>query len=171
MKKVLLSLFLAFSLTSTIHAEEMPDLTFKDINGNTIAAKGSTQGIDIPTLKGKIVFLEFFGHQCPPCLMSIPHMIDIQKKHADKLAVIAVEVQGLTTEQLKTFTAEKGMNYTVASQSDADMLTNYIAARAQWNGSIPFTVAMNAKGEVQFVQAGMLPPEYLEELFTQLSKQ
>ena len=126
-------------------------------------------GIDIPSLQGKVVFLEFFGHRCPPCLMSIPHLIELQKKHQDKLAIISIEVQGMEQKDLKDFIAEKGINYTVASEADARLLTNYIATRAEWNGSIPFMVAMNTKGEVQFVQAGMLPPEYLEELFVQLS--
>lgn len=49
------------------------------------------------------------------------------------------------------------------------MLVNYIAARAEWNGSIPFMVAMDTKGDVQFVQAGMIPQDYLENLITQLS--
>ena len=39
----------------------------------------------------------------------------------------------------------------------------------QWRGSIPFLVALDTKGVVQFVQAGMLPESSLEELIKQLA--
>ena len=62
------------------------------------------------------------------------------------------------------------MNYIVVAEEKASELVNYIQQRAQWKGSIPFLVALDTKGDVQFVQAGMLPEESLEELISQLSK-
>jgi predicted transcriptional regulator len=62
------------------------------------------------------------------------------------------------------------MNYIVASEEKTSNLVNYIQQRAQWRGSIPFLVALDTKGDVQFVQAGMLPESSLEDLFNQLSK-
>lgn len=170
MKKLLYLVLLAFSMTFSLQAAEQPDLTFKDINGNTLEVKGAENGLDIPSLKGKVVFMEFFGHRCPPCLLSIPHLIDLQEKHKEKLAIISIEVQGLSEEATKEFVSEKGINYTVANEKNARMLTNYIAARAEWSGSIPFMVALDTNGDVQFVQAGMIPEEYLEGLIKELSK-
>ncbi|UFH59671.1 TlpA family protein disulfide reductase [Sulfurovum mangrovi] len=170
MKKLLTLFFLIVSLGTWSYAEEQPDLTFKDINGKTVQIKGAAQGLDIPSLKGKVVFLEFFGHKCPPCLMSIPHLVELQKKYKEKLAIVSVEVQGMNEEALKDFVFEKGINYTVSTERNARILVNYIAARAEWNGSIPFMVAMDTKGNVQFVQAGMIPQDYLENLIAQLSK-
>ena len=170
MKKMLTLFFLIVSLGTWSLAEEHPDLSFKDINGTTLQIKGAAQGLDIPSLKGKVVFLEFFGHKCPPCLMSIPHLIELQEKHKDKLTIISVEVQGMNEEELKDFVFKKGINYTVSTEKNARMLVNYIATRAEWSGSIPFMVAMDKKGDVQFVQAGMIPQDYLENLLEQLSK-
>lgn len=170
MKKMLTLFFVIISLGTWSYAEEQPDLSFKDINGTTVQAKGADQGLDIPSLKGKVVFLEFFGHKCPPCLKSIPHLIELQEKHKDKLAIISVEVQGMNEAELKDFVFKKGINYTVSTEKNARMLVNYIAVRAEWSGSIPFMVAMDTKGDVQFVQAGMIPQDYLENLFEQLSK-
>ncbi|MBD3792020.1 MAG: TlpA family protein disulfide reductase [Campylobacterales bacterium] len=170
MKKMLTLFFLIVSLGTWSVAEEHPDLSFKDINGTTVQVKGADQGLDIPSLKGKVVFLEFFGHKCPPCLMSIPHLIELQEKHKDKLAIVSVEVQGMNEEELKDFVFKKGINYTVSTEKNARMLVNYIATRAEWSGSIPFMVAMDKKGDVQFIQAGMIPQDYLENLFEQLSK-
>ena len=170
MKKLLLSLLLCLSVGMNAYAEEQPDLTFKDINNNIIKLKGAENGLDIPSLKGKVVFLEFFGHLCPPCLTSIPHLINFQKKHKDKLAIISIEVQEMSEKDLKEFVAEKGINYTMTTEKKARDLVNYISARSDWNGGIPYTVAFDTKGEVQFIQAGMIPEDYLEELFKDLLK-
>lgn len=168
MKKLLLSVLMLLSFSTFSEASGQPVMKITDIKGVTYQITGTEQGLKIKGLEGKIVFLEFFGHRCPPCLASIPHMIDLQNKYKDKLAIISVEVQGLNNAQLKKFAKEKGMNYIVVSDEKAGSFTNYIGQRAQWRGSIPFMVALDRKGNVQFVQAGMLPEASLVELIKQL---
>ncbi|HFD14330.1 MAG TPA: TlpA family protein disulfide reductase [Epsilonproteobacteria bacterium] len=171
MRKLLTTLML-LSLTFFAQAKEMalPQMSMTDITGKTYKVTGTEQGLHIEGLEGKVVFLEFFGHNCPPCLASIPHLIDLQKKHKDNLAIVSIEVQGFDNAQTAAFAREKGMNYIVISEEKAPELVNYIQQRAQWQGSIPFLVALDTKGDVQFVQAGMLPESSLEELIGQLSK-
>jgi len=174
MKKLLTTSLLLLSLLTYTQAAEnetpLTEMTMTDIKGKTYDITGTEQGLLIKGLEGKVVFLEFFGHKCPPCLASIPHLIKLQKKHKDKLAIVSIEVQGYNQEQTKKFAKEKGMNYIVGSEEKASELVNYIQQRAQWRGSIPFLVALDTKGDVQFVQAGMLPEASLEELISQLSK-
>ena len=171
MKKLLATVFVIFSLLSGLHAEQAKKsaLQIKDINGKVYTVSGTPEGLKIDGMEGKVVFLEFFGHNCPPCLMSIPHLINLQKKYKDKLAVMAVEVQGYTSAQLQQFAKLKGINYTVISGNEEHLFVNYIAQRAQWQGSIPFLIALDTKGNVQFIQVGMLPESSLEELFLQLN--
>lgn len=174
MKKLLTTSLLLLSLLTYTQAagNETPlaEMTMTDIKGKTYDVTGTEQGLNIKGLEGKVIFLEFFGHKCPPCLASIPHLIKLQKKHKDTLAIVSIEVQGYNQEQTKKFAKEKGMNYIVVSEEKASELVNYIQQRAQWRGSIPFLVALDTKGDVQFVQAGMLPEASLEELISQLSK-
>ncbi len=174
MKKLFSTLLLLLSLLTYTQAAEdkryLAEMTMTDITGKTYDVRGTEQGLDIKGLEGKVIFLEFFGHKCPPCLASIPHLINLQNKHKENLAIISIEVQGFSQEEVKAFAEEKGMNYIVVSEEKAPELVNYIQQRAQWRGGIPFLVAMDTKGDVQFVQAGMLPEESLEELFSQLSK-
>jgi thiol-disulfide isomerase/thioredoxin len=172
MKKLLALTFLLFSLFSSLQAKsttQQPVMTMTDIQGTSYQITGTDEGLKIKGLEGKVIFLEFFGHKCPPCLASIPHLIHLQEKYKDKLAIISVEVQGLNNTQLIAFAKEKGMNYTVISDEKAGNFVNYIAQRAEWRGSIPFMVALDTTGNVQFVQAGMLPESSLEELIKQLS--
>ena len=168
MRKILTLALLIFSLFTYAQAAEEPQMSITDIKGVTHQITGTEQGLNIKGLEGKIVFLEFFGHRCPPCLKSIPHLIKLQEKHKDKLAIVAIEVQGYSNAQLKEFANKKGMNYIVVADEKAGNFTNYIGQRAEWRGSIPFLVALDTKGVVQFVQAGMLPESSLEELIKQL---
>jgi thiol-disulfide isomerase/thioredoxin len=173
MKKLLLSILLLFTFLSTVQAQsndKKSSLELTDIEGKTYTVKGTKEGLKISGMEGKVVFLEFFGHRCPPCLHSIPHLINLQKKHKDKLAIISIEVQGLGQEQLKAFAQQKGINYTVISGEKEHLFVSYISQRAQWQGNIPFLLALDPKGDVQFIQEGMLPESALEELFQKLSK-
>ena len=186
MYKLLLSTLVLFGLFSATHAEDnktivaTPKKTAKeapktvsmhmtDIKGKTYKVTGTVDGLTIEGLENKVIFLEFFGHQCPPCLASIPHLINLQKKHQKELAIVAIEVQGYDTATLSKFAKEKGMDYIVVSEETASKLVTYIQQRAQWSGGIPFLVALDKTGNVQFIQAGMLPEESLEALFKDLS--
>lgn len=144
-------------------------MSMTDTSGKTYKVQGTDQGLNIEGLQGKVIFLEFFGHKCPPCLASIPHLIKLQEKYKDTLAIVAIEVQGYNTAQVTAFAKEKGMNYIVVPEETASELVNYIQQRAQWRGSIPFLVALDTDGNVQFVQAGMLSERHLEELIAELS--
>ena len=174
MRKLLIATLFILSFMVNIHASETAQvqqiMSMTDINGKAYKVTGTEQGLKIEGLEGKVVFLEFFGHKCPPCLASIPHLINLQNKHKDKLAIVAIEVQGYNHSQTAKFAKEKGMNYIVVSEEKASEMVSYIQQRAQWKGSIPFLVALDTKGDVQFVQAGMLPEASLEELIGQLSK-
>ena len=97
-------------------------------------------------------------------------MIHLQEKYKDKLAIVAIEVQGYTDNDVKKFAKEKGINYIAVAEEKASELVGYIQQRAQWRGSIPFLVALDTNGDVQFVQAGALPEASMEELFSQLSE-
>jgi thiol-disulfide isomerase/thioredoxin len=171
MKTIFIKALLLFSFFTYAHALNAPLLmSMTDTNGNTYTVEGTEEGLNIQGLEGKVVFLEFFGHKCRPCLASIPHLIKLQNKYKNKLAIVAIEVQGYTNEQTKQFVAAKGINYIVLSEEKASDVVSYIQQRARWQGSIPFLVALDTKGNVQFVQAGMLPEESLEELIAQLSE-
>jgi thiol-disulfide isomerase/thioredoxin len=145
-------------------------MTLTTIDGKKINVTGTEGGLIVEEYKGKIVFLEFFGYKCPPCLASIDHYKKLQEKHKEKLVIIAIEVQGLNNSQLQAFVKEKGINYPTIAQEKADQFVNYISMRAQWEGSIPFLVILDKKGDVQLVQAGMLPEDVLEKTIAELSK-
>ncbi len=47
---------------------------------------------------------------------------------------------------------------------------SYIQYRAQWQGAIPYLIALNKKGEVQFAQVGGLFDKELEYIYKEITK-
>ncbi len=143
----------------------------KDINGTTYNIEALPNGLQFKEFKDKVVFLEFFGHKCPPCMKSIPEYIKLQERYKEKLVIVAIEVQGLTTAQTAEFAKQKGINYVTISQADADIFVEHIATRANWSGAIPFLIILDQKGEVQTMQAGLIPKSALESVIETLDTQ
>ncbi len=59
--------------------------------------------------QGKIVFIEFWGTWCAPCLLSIPHHEKLQEKYKDQLRIISFETTpDVTKEELQKYVADPG---------------------------------------------------------------
>ncbi len=170
MKKIILYFFSLLLIASVLEAKPNENYSFTDINGKVLHAIGTKDGLIIPEAKNKIIFLEFFGHKCPPCLALIQHYKNIQAKYNGKVQVIAIEVQGLSNAQVKNFAAQKGINYTTVSQEKATGFIDYIASRANWSGVIPYLIVIDKKGVVQYMQAGSVGQAGLETIIQELSK-
>jgi thiol-disulfide isomerase/thioredoxin len=73
--------------TAKILANE-PEVTFKDLSG---------KDVPLPSLKGKVVVVNFWATWCEPCQVEIPWMIEFQQKYADKgftLLGVAIDEEG-----------------------------------------------------------------------------
>ncbi len=168
MKKILfISLFL---LSSLLFGAEEQKMIITDVNGKQFHVTGTKAGFKIDEAKGKVVFLEYFGHMCPPCMASIPHYIDLTKKYKDKFEMFAIEAQGYNDVQLKELGKKKGINYHLFSTDGAGEFYQYVAGRAGWKGAIPFLVVTDPKGNVKFIKAGYIDEADLEQLIQKYSK-
>ena len=70
--------------------------------------------------KGKVLVLDFYATWCVPCRDSVPHLIGLQKKHADQgLVVVGLNVGGPGDEQeVPAFAKEFGIQYALAKPDD-----------------------------------------------------
>jgi thiol-disulfide isomerase/thioredoxin len=163
--KKLLAVFLTLGLFSgVLLAADKDYIKLQTIEGKTIHVKGTENGLEIPEYKGKVVFVEFWGTHCPPCLASIPHYVDMIKKYKGKLAMLGIEVQNTPKVRLKAFADNKKINYDVVAYQDSGYFVDYIAKRAGWKGSIPFLLILGPEGNVITMQVGMLPQNVLEKV-------
>jgi thiol-disulfide isomerase/thioredoxin len=92
-------------------------------------------------LKGKVVFLEYWGINCPPCRDSFPHLVDLQKKFAKtgKFTVLASHVQD-GPAAAKEFCEKQNVNFPVFQQFREDA--------APSGGGIPSAAIIDHTGKV-----------------------
>lgn len=165
MKKIIISLYLLLSMM--LHAQEM-EMT--DTQGKNYKIIAQDDDFKISGMEGKVVFLEFFGLNCPACKELMPSLIELQNQYPNKLQVMGIEVQNHEVDPIEKYKAEHGINYTTFSNYDVGFVVRYIANKAQWKGAIPFLVAIDANGKVQALKVGITPKATLEEYIKNYSK-
>ena len=57
-----------------------------------IRADFSGKPVALKSYRGKIVLVDFWASWCPPCLIAMPELIGLQKRHAGQLQVIGVSM-------------------------------------------------------------------------------
>ena len=144
--------------------------TLETITGKTLNIDEKDGGLDIHEFKDKVVFLLFFGHQCPPCMAEVPSLVALTKEGHKDLEIIALEVQGLDKDRLENFAKNKNINYNLISGNENQDFIGYVAQKAGWRGAIPFLLAMDKNGTVQVVHTGGLGKAQFDNIYKELKK-
>ena len=165
MKKTIISLCILLSIT--LYAQEMEMI---DTNGTSYKVHAQDDQFKIEGMEEKVVFLEFFGLQCPACKEIMPSLIKLQEKYPEKLKIMAVEVQNNDIDPINNYKEQHGINYTAFSNYDIGLVVRYIADNSAWAGAIPFLVVIDAKGKIQILKRGVIPEKTLEEYIEKYSK-
>ena len=166
MKILSIFLLLISFLVASDTAKKELSFDIKDIQGNSYHIKNTTKGLEIDELKGKVVFIAFFGHRCPPCRMEMPGFTKFtkDKKYAKKAVILAFEVQGLDEDGVKSFAKKEGLNYRLVAGSKYSKFIDLIGYRTKWNWGIPFMVVLDTKGKVVNFGNGIVSEEELKNL-------
>lgn len=104
--------------------------------------------VDLAASKGKkIVVVEFWATWCGPCLTSIPHLTELQKKFQDR-DVVFVGVTDEKSSLVKPFVAKQAekMEYAVAIDDNGQTTKGYMEAYGI-NG-IPHAFVVDKEGRV-----------------------
>ena len=141
---VLLALLSSLSLTTASRAADLGDPAAP----LKIAEWVKGGPVDLAASKGrKIVVVEFWATWCGPCLTSIPHLTELQKKFKDRDVVFV----GVTDEKpsvVKPFVAKQAekMEYAVAIDDNGQTTKGYMEAYGI-NG-IPHAFVVDKEGRV-----------------------
>ena len=112
--------------------------------------------------RGKIVLVDFWATWCPPCRMSIPNLISMQKKYGGKNFTVV----GVSLDQqagvLPPFVKQWGMKYPVVNDMDGAVARSYGGIR-----SIPTGILIDRHGKVITGFVGYHPKEELEAMLKQ----
>lgn len=114
-------------------------IRFKDIKGKVV---------DLESLKGKVVFLNFWATWCPPCLAEMPSINKLYSKFKDDPNVVFILVDAdseLGKAQQFMDKKKYGMPvYAVASDIPEQL----------FKGSLPTTIVFDKMGRVSFNEEG-----------------
>ena len=137
-----------------------PDFSLQDLSGSTVTLSKS---------RGRVVVLDFWATWCPPCLMSIPELVDLQEKYRDSgLVVIGISLDDpgrVSDSDLLAFKEKLKINYKVL-RANYDVVKNYFSTE---NMSIPTMFIIDRKGRILEKHVGFRPgllEESLRKLFS-----
>jgi peroxiredoxin len=98
---------LYFGLGSATRARQQvlaPDFTLPQLDGNSL---------QLSSLRGKVVLLDFWATWCDPCREEIPHFVELQNKYADRgLQIVGVSMDD-TIDPVRPFAEQFHMNYLI----------------------------------------------------------
>lgn len=83
-----------------------PELTAMDMDGNAVT---------LSQMKGKIVFVNFWSSGCGPCLVEMPEIDEVYKRHrGDGFEVLAINM-GQDDDTIKNVNRRLGVTYPLLS--------------------------------------------------------
>jgi thiol-disulfide isomerase/thioredoxin len=175
MKKIVLIcavLLTMLQAADTVHKPAPAEtFTLKAAGEPSIVAKDMPNGMSFQGYEGKPVVLIFFGKNCPYCRKEIPGFVAMKKKYGNKIGIIALHVQERITKQERAeLQKQYKINYPIYEYDDNAAFVKYVGSRARFNGSIPFNIFFNAKGEVAGIIPGYVDEKKLDAIFVELLK-
>lgn len=106
------ALMLASAPAGAIPRNGQPAPNFK-----AFALSGSPLSMD--SLKGSVVIVDFWATWCPPCRESLPFLSEMHRKYGKQgLQIVGMSVDDGGERHVKTFAAEKGLQYHIVMASD-----------------------------------------------------
>lgn len=118
---------------------------------------------------GKVYVLEFWATWCGPCKAAIPHVTELQKKYADKVTMIGMNVWEREESKVEPFVTEMGekMDYRVATDdksSDEQGLMATTWMQAAGRDGIPCSMVVDQEGRIAWIGHPMELEPVLEKV-------
>lgn len=118
---------------------DLSGIRFKDASGKEI---------DLGSLKGKVVFLNFWATWCPPCLAEMPSVNKLYNQFANDKDVVFILVDADSDfGKAQKYMHRKGYKLPVYNASGSIPETIF-------KGSLPTTVVFDKKGRIAYNEAG-----------------
>ena len=130
-----------------------PDAAFVTLDG------GSKR---LDAYRGQIVLLNFWGTWCPPCVREIPELVRLQPLLEEMGAtVIGPAVDSGSSEAIREFTAEFGVNYPIFKSNTNQAVGQFAAA------GYPYTLLIDREGVIRKTYLG---PQTLKILLADVER-
>ena len=140
----------------TAAADELPSsaalfaATLHDLDDKPIA---------LERYKGMPLIVNFWARWCGPCRVEIPELIAIRKAHKGKLEVLGIGIED-KADAAKEFAKAYEMDYPVFVAKEKGI--PLMQALANTRGGLPFTIVIDARGQVVQKKLGIMKKADLE---------
>lgn len=117
--------------------------------------------LDVATLKGKPVVINFWATWCPPCIREMPDLANLARELGDDATIIGIAAD--SGPHVQKFTEKTpGIDFPL-------LMAGYKALNLskQWGnekGGLPFTVVLDAQGQIHWRHSGALDIEALRSM-------
>lgn len=112
----------------------------------------------IGDLKGKIVVVNFWATWCVPCVKEMPLLQKLQKRHGDRLTVVAVSIdEPAARPKVEKFVAKHKLTFPILMDGKPEDLARFGLGEA-----LPATAFLNERGEIEGRVLGQLHGKRLE---------
>ena len=115
--------------------------------------------LQIKEFPQKIVLLNFWTTWCPSCKAEIPHLINLQNKYKNNLAIVGLIVaKDNSNDMLNSFIKEYQINYPITNSNANFELANIVGGVS----SIPAMFLFDKSGKMVMDYAGIVYEEILD---------
>jgi thiol-disulfide isomerase/thioredoxin len=130
-----------FAIRNLAIGKTVPEVVSKDLDD---------QKVDLKSLRGKVVVLDFWATWCPPCRASIPHSNELVKKMKDKPFVFVSVSSDAKKDTLTAFLKTNEMPWTHWWEGVGDTTLSQV-----WGVTgIPTVYVIDAKGVIRHKEVG-----------------
>ncbi len=116
-----------------------PDFTVDLLSGGTFT---------LSEHKGKVVFLNFWGTWCAPCIEEMPAIQALSEKYTDGVVFIGMDYADNNIRKVQDFIAERGFTYPIGLDESGSVTEQYPSL------GVPYTLVIDAEGIVSWSITG-----------------
>lgn len=130
--------------------QQAPELTVDLGNGSTYQLTDlDGKPITLRSLRGKVVWLNFFASWCPPCQQETPILRGLADEYRERgLAVVGISVQEATVGDVKAYAERYRLGYTIGFDGSGHVLREYKVF------ALPTQLFLDVDGVIQQVVSG-----------------
>ncbi len=142
-RKIVSSTIIRYSMFQPRESKDVSYLNDNDYNWHVEDLDGNL--LELSSLKGKVVFINFWATWCPPCIAEMPSIQRLYDEYKDDIAFIIVSQESKGT--LREFIDKKGFTfpvYVLRSRQPAIFSSR----------SIPASFLISPKGQVMMKKQG-----------------
>src|SRR5215510_780458 len=131
----------AASARATLAGKDAIAFSLKDLDGNHV---------DLQTLKGKVVLLDFWASSCSPCVAEMPHIEKLHRDFKDK-GLVTLGIDSEEAQVARAFLKKKGYTFTTLVDDGNEVSRKYGVY------GIPQVLIIGREGKIKWHAIGYGP--------------